>query len=143
MLAILPQTVPAVADAETVTTDKLTNTQRAYLNQLRLITLKCRAAARANLFEACAILSTTKPVAKTACAEVLIKCLGQALGKPPKLFRPGVEEVSFDEAWLVRATEMAYLREWDSFEFLLRSRVPEGTRRNLASLIIGASEHYV
>lgn len=115
---------------------------RQLLNHLRMTALECRAAARADLFEACAVLSISAPVARNAYAETLVKCLSQALDKTPVIFRPGVEEVSFDEAWLLRAAETAARKDWNSFEFLVRSRVPLSTRRNLASLILSISEQF-
>ena len=54
---------------------------------------------------------------------------------------PSVEEISFDEAWLLRAVEAAG-RDRDSFEFLIRSRVPFVARRNLGSLLAGISEQF-
>ncbi|GFE66234.1 hypothetical protein [Litoreibacter roseus] len=112
------------------------------LQWLRLVALDCRAAARTDLFDACAVLSTSETVAKTAHAEVLMRCLSQALQKEAVLYRPGVEAVSFDEAWLLRAAEAAAQANWSSFEFLLRSRVPASVRRNLGSLIVTISSQF-
>ncbi len=108
---------------------------RPLLNHLRVVALKCRVSARTDLFEACAMLSTDKSVARAAHAETLMKCLAQATGKRPVMFRPGAEEVSFDEAWLARMVLAAATGDTDSFEFLIRSRVPHWARRNLAFLI--------
>ncbi|MEO0692174.1 MAG: hypothetical protein AAFY90_04765 [Pseudomonadota bacterium] len=108
---------------------------RAVLNHLRLVALGCRSAARADLFEACALLSTDKATSGTAFAEALMKCLPQALGNRPRMLRPGVEELSFDEAWLNRLIEAAQQGDADSFTFLLRSRVRPEARRNVGYLI--------
>ncbi|MEL6798475.1 MAG: hypothetical protein AAFO80_01250 [Pseudomonadota bacterium] len=108
---------------------------RAVLNQLRLVALDCRTAARADLFEACALLSIDKATSGTAFAEALMKCLPQALGTRPRMLRPGVEELSFDEAWLNRLIEAAQHGDADSFAFLLRSRVRPEARRNVGYLI--------
>ncbi|MEP5762274.1 MAG: hypothetical protein ABJ327_23760 [Litoreibacter sp.] len=115
---------------------------RNLLNHLRVAALGCRAAARADLFEACAVLSTSESVSQNAYAETLMKCLGQALEKTPITYRPGVEDISFDEAWLLQAAQSAGDGDWHSFEFLLRSRVPHRSRRNLASLIVSISEQF-
>ena len=116
--------------------------QKDLLNRLRLTALGCRAAARTDLFEACAVLSTSSQIAKNAHVETLMRCLSQALQKEPKLYRPSVEEISFDEAWLLRAVDAASAKDWDSFEFLIRSRVPRGARRNLGSLLTAISEKF-
>ncbi|SNR73396.1 hypothetical protein [Puniceibacterium sediminis] len=115
---------------------------RGLLNHLRMVSLQCRSAARTDLLEACRILSSSPDVARNAHAEMLMKCLSQALEKPPLLFRPGVEEVSFDESWLLRATLVVANKDFDSFRFLLASRVPSHARRNLGFLIIGVSEQF-
>lgn len=114
----------------------------ALLDVLRQIALTCRSAARTDLFEACAVLSNTPNVANTAYAETLMKSLAQALGTSPVLLRPGVPEVSFDEAWLLRAVEAARRDDQSSFLFLLRSRVPHAARRNLGYLILSVSERF-
>lgn len=121
----------------------LSSNSRELLNHLRMIALSCRASARADLFEACAVLSTSTTVAKNAYAETLMKCLAQSLKQSPLLYRPGVEEVSFDESWLIRAVEAAGREDWGSFEFLVRSRVPFAARRNLGSLIVSISEQFL
>lgn len=115
---------------------------RNLLNHLRTVALACRAAARTDLFEACATLSTDRKVAKSAYAEVLMKCLSQALGATPIMFRPGVTEISFDEAWLLRLVETAQTGDEDSFSFLLRSRVPGHARRNVAGLINAVASQF-
>lgn len=120
----------------------LPETQKELLNRFRIANLGCRAAARKDLFEACAVLSTSGQVAKNAYTETLMRCLSQALGKSPKLFGPNVEEISFDEAWLLRSVESAASKDWDSFEFLIGSRVPRSARRNLGSLLTGISEQF-
>ncbi|WP_300061538.1 hypothetical protein [uncultured Roseobacter sp.] len=112
------------------------------LNELRRVALKCRSAARTDLFEACAVLSQTPNVARDAFAEVLMKSLAQALGTAPVLHRPGVAEVSFDEAWLLRTITAAQADDRGSFLFLMRSRVPHAARRNLGFLILSLSERF-
>ncbi|MEP2641053.1 hypothetical protein [Roseobacter sp.] len=112
------------------------------LNELRQVALACRSAARTDLFEACAVLSQTPNVARAAYAEALMKSLEQALGTAPVVYRPGVQEVSFDEAWLLRAITTARADDRSSFLFLLRARVPHASRRNLGFLILSVSERF-
>ncbi|MHA7874170.1 hypothetical protein [Roseivivax sp.] len=108
---------------------------RPLLNHLRVTALSCRTAARSDLFQACAVLSTDRTVARSAFAETLVRGLAQALGQRPVLYRPGAREVSFDEAWLARLAHSAQSGDEDSFQFLIRARVPHAARRNLAFLV--------
>ncbi|MEM6823703.1 MAG: hypothetical protein AAF566_01215 [Pseudomonadota bacterium] len=112
------------------------------LNHLRMVALECRAAARADLFEACALISTHPSLAKTAYAEALIKCLPQAIGKTPRMLRPGETEVTFDEAWIAQLVTASATKDFDSFDFLLRSRVEPWARRNVAFLVTSFSEQF-
>lgn len=121
---------------------RLSLTRKDMLNRLRMTALGCRTAAHSDLSEACAVLSSSTQVAENAHVETLMRCLSQALGKEPKLFRPSVEEISFDEAWLLRAVDAASAKDWDSFEFLIRSRVPRGARRHVGSLLSAVSEQF-
>lgn len=116
-------------------TPALTDDTRAILNHLRLVSLRCRAAARQDLFHACAMLSLDRATAKDAHAVALMRGLSQALGKAPKMYRPGVDEVSFDEAWLLRMAEAAMRDDDGSLLFLIHSRVPVHMRRSVAFLI--------
>jgi hypothetical protein len=72
-------------------------------------------------------------------AEMLVRTLPQALGRMPRFHRPGVEEISFDEAWLLRAFEAIDAGDTDTLDFLLRSRVAAPARRNLFFLIANAT----
>lgn len=112
------------------------------LNALRMIALECRVAARADLFEACALLSIKQDTARDAHARALFKCLQQAISHHPKFYQPGTREVSFDEAWLVQALVAAKSQDHDSFAFLIRSQVPKIHQRNIAFLIKGISEKF-
>lgn len=113
---------------------------RGTLNALRVVALSCRVAARTDVFRACALLSYRRSVATQAFAAALIGCLPEATGSRPVLLRPGENEVSFDEAWLIRAVMAAYQRDSDSFAFLIRSRVPRMYQRQIGFLIEGLSK---
>lgn len=112
---------------------------RDILGTLRSAALGCRARPRTDLFEACAMLSLTPRVSGSAFLEALMRCLDQALDHAPVFYRPGVTEVSFDEAWLLRALETANQGNNDSFSFLIRSRVPSLYHRNMRYLIAGVA----
>ncbi len=81
-------------------------------------------------------------MARDAHARALLKCLRQAVSDQPVFYRPGVAEVSFDEAWLMRAIMVIASGDQDSFSFLIRSRVPKLHQRNIAFLIKGISEQF-
>lgn len=115
---------------------------RGILNALRLIALECRVAAQTDLFMACALLSNKQDTARDAFARALLKCLRQAIRQKPVFFRPGTEEVSFDEAWLMRALVAAKDGDSDSFAFLIRSRVSGMHQRHAAFLVKGISEQF-
>ncbi|MDF0603335.1 hypothetical protein P1J78_21615 [Psychromarinibacter sp. C21-152] len=115
---------------------------RSLLEHLRVTALDCRAAARADLFEACAMLAVEKPKAREAHAKTLIRTLSQILGKAPRFHRPGVAELSFDEDWLVALSRAVRREDHDSIAFLLRSRVPQHARRSLLFLMAMVSENF-
>lgn len=110
-----------------------------FLARLRLLALRCRASARADLHEACTALYAGRDATAEAHAEALVRTLPQVLSHIPRFHRPGVEEVSFDEAWLLRLFEAASAPDPDSFEFLMRSRVPPMARRSLGFLVSRAA----
>jgi hypothetical protein len=118
------------------------NEWRGCLNTLRILALECRSAARTDLFHACALLSNKQNTARDAHARALMKCLDQAVAKQPIFYQPGVTELSFDEAWLMRAIIAARDVDSDSLTFLIRSRVPHLHQRQIAFLVTGISEQF-
>lgn len=121
---------------------RLTDGERHFINMLRFVGRDCRAMARTDLFSACAVLSSDRTVARTAHAEVLMRCLGQALGKMPVLYRPGETDLSFDEAWLMQSAKAVRHDDTPSLSFLLRSRVAPQSRRNLAFLLRAITDEF-
>ncbi len=114
----------------------------AFLNHLRMSGLSCRSAARTDVFEACAVLASDGSTARQASADVLMKCLSTLLGRQPVLYRPGEQETSFDEVWLMSMVEAIERDDIDSLTFLLRSRLPREACRNVGFLIRSVSEHF-
>ena len=114
---------------------RMTTAERDLLTHLRITALRCRAAARTDLFHACALLSTDRNQARNAHADALMRCIGTALGKRPILFRPGEAEVSFDERWLLSLARAHARGDEGSFSFLMASRVEKWAIRNLGFLI--------
>ena len=132
---MLPHSKPS-EDTNSVATHALPS-QRAmgHLNDLRVAALGCRASAYADLTNACALLAAARETGRMAHAEVLVRCLAQAIGSRPLFHRPGSTEISFDEAWIARLIETAEQGDDESFAFLIKSRVPHWARRNIAYLI--------
>lgn len=113
------------------------------LDHLRHVAGAARCKGHVDMVGACAALSRDDRIAAQAAADVLMRCLAQALGRRPILLREGEPETSFDEAWLM--TLARSLRQGDnaSAAFLLRSRVPAHARRHLAFLLRTVVDTYV
>ena len=107
----------------------------AMLDHLRHVARASRCKGYVDLFGACAALSGNPRVAAEAASEVLMRCLSQALGRRPLLYRAGEAETTFDEKWLLALARSLRTDDIDSAAFLLNSRVPRHARRNLTFLI--------
>ncbi|KUJ81192.1 hypothetical protein AVO44_04825 [Ruegeria profundi] len=112
------------------------------INHLRMVALRCRSAARVDLDQACALLLADPSDEWMRHAETLMRGFRQAVEKRPVFYRPGVTELSFDEAWLGRLFEAVEQKDQDSFRFLIRSRVPRWTQRNFAFLVGSISKNF-
>ena len=131
---MIPLRLPLVDAAPAPGWAKVAPESRALLTHLRIVGLACRTAARTDLFKACALLTTDTQEAQTAYAETLMRCLPQAIGKRPVVYTPGTQDLSFDEAWLLRLIEAAGREDEPSFTFLLQSRVAPHARRSITFL---------
>ncbi len=109
----------------------------ATLEALRAYAQRARASRRLDLDHACNMLSTEPQTAARAFADALLRTLRQALGRAPVIHTPGSPDVSFDEAWLLRALKSSADADHDSLYFLLASRVTPPRRRGCAFLICG------
>ncbi|MFO7758402.1 MAG: hypothetical protein R6V26_07975 [Roseovarius sp.] len=105
------------------------------LDHLRHVARDVRCKEYVDMFGACAALSGNAGVAARAASEVLMRCLDQALGRRPILYREGEAETSFDEAWLLALARSLRQGDASSATFLLRSRVPAHARRHLVFLL--------
>lgn len=115
-------------------------TLRHGLNRLRLLSLRCRAARRIDVFSACALLSLDRSEAAHAHAAAFLRALPQALEKAPVFHIPGAREISFDEAWILRLLQAIRQRQGDSIAFLIASRIRPCHRRQIAFLAKGLAE---
>jgi hypothetical protein len=115
---------------------------RDTLNHLRLAAMGCRAAARTDLFEACALLCLDGEDAKRTFVATFVKCLSGAVHTQIKWFQPGTRELSFDEAWVVRCLISIDDGDTGSLRFLLGSRVGISDRRYIGFLLGRISEQF-
>ena len=137
MVALRQDIWREVAPAPHISSDGM-----AFLNHLRLVAMGCRAKRKAHLFEACALLQTTPQASREAYADALMRCLGDALGKPARLHRPGTSELSFDEKWLVQLGQACGRGDETSLRFLLASRVARENRRLIGFLVGRIAEQF-
>ncbi len=108
---------------------------------LRVVGARCRVMARADLFHACAMLSTDRDRAAEAVATALLRAFDGTGGLPRlRFYQPMAPEVSFDEHWLLAALAAAGRGDTDSLTFLVARRVPAYARRQVAFLV-GALAH--
>jgi hypothetical protein len=121
---------------------QITAAQRGALNHLRMAAMGCRVAARVDLFEACAFLSLDGEDAKRTFVETFVKCLPDAVHKKTTWFMPGVVEISFDEAWVIRCLSCIQTHDTGSLNFLLKSRVAAPDRRCIGFLLGRISEQF-
>ena len=111
-----------------------------FLNYLRFVSMGCRAKRKTSLFEACALLHADRNAEAEAYAEALMRCIGEALGKPAKLYSVGTTELTFDESWLTQLGLASARRDEASLQFLLKSRVGREHRRLIRYLVTRTSD---
>ncbi len=107
---------------------------------LRVLAPACRAKARLDLFQACAMLTMDRGQAAQAYAEALVRTLAQGLGRMPVLHRAGTAGMSFDEAWLAALFAARARGDDDSFAFLIRRRLARGSERQIGFLVAALAE---
>lgn len=118
------------------------DTGHTLLEHLRHVARINRCKSHIDLFGACAALSGNRQVAAQAASEILIRCLSQALGRRPILYREGERETSFDENWLIALARSLRQDDTASATFLLHSRVPRHARRNLTFLLRSVTDNF-
>jgi len=128
--------VPAAAPAAI----ELEAPDRRVLEPLRRAAARCRAARYLDLFGACAMLSRRESAAAPVFADALFRTLDEALGRPPRFYAAGTQEVSFDEAWLVRLLRAIRSGDEPSIQFLIHSRVAPHARRSVGFLAAGVAD---
>lgn len=106
----------------------------AALTMLRVLMRQCRAKARLEPFEACALLQNAPHEGAQPYADALLRVLAQGLAHGPVIHRAGAQECSFDESWLLALMEAISRDDRASTSFLLRARLPMHLRRHVGWL---------
>ncbi len=106
------------------------------LEWLRRISGQCRCAARADLFQACAMFNSDAHTAADAYAAAIFRAV--PAGRL-SFHCPGSVEVSFDESWLMAMLSAAKRGDDASLTFLLARRLPRHLRRQVGFLVVNLS----
>ncbi|EKE44028.1 hypothetical protein OCGS_2009 [Oceaniovalibus guishaninsula JLT2003] len=110
---------------------------RDLLDVLRRAALVGQARPRSDLFRACALLSTTPCRTRASFVEALLGTLAQGLDRRPVFYRPGSDETSFDERWILALVAAIRGGDGHSTDFLIRSRIAHPARRLVTFLVSG------
>jgi len=114
---------------------------RRGLDWLRAVTLRQAARPRVDLFHACAMIDHRDTRVAAASAEALMGSLRQSLGRAPRIYRPGTQDVSFDERWLTAALFAARTGDAASLTFLIARRIRPEARRATQFLLNTLARH--
>jgi hypothetical protein len=104
------------------------------LSMLRMLMRTCRAKARLEVFEACALLHHSPNQSAQVYADALLRALANALPRPPVIHAMNSDEYSFDERWLLSLMSAIARDDQASARFLLRTRLPLHYRRSIGWL---------
>lgn len=107
----------------------------AFMNKIRFVAMRCRSKPKTDLFKTCARLQASRSTSWEAHADALTRCLAEALGTRPRFYRPGAQELSFDEAWLIQLGQSLERGDFANVEFATKSRVLPEHRRLLNYLV--------
>ena len=105
------------------------------LDFLRVTHQLSRAKPKIDLIRACEFLKSQDEGALSAYIEALIRGLPSLLGRSVKFRDPGCDELSFDEAWLIRTFQSYISGDEASTKFLLSSRLNKRTQCHFRYLI--------
>ena len=102
---------------------------------LRVTYQLCRIKPKIDFIRACDVLKTREEAALSAYVETLVRGLPTAMQRGITFRAPGCDELSFDEAWLLRAIQSQITQDENSLAFLLNSRVKPAASPHLIFLI--------
>ena len=115
--------------------EKIPPKDSGILEFLRVAYQLCRTKPKIDFFRACDVLKTSEEAALSAYVETLVRGLPAALQRSIIFHNPGSDELSFDEAWLLRAIQCYASCDEDSLAFLLKSRAKPESYPHLMFLI--------
>lgn len=107
--------------------DALDAEARALILRLRHAARLARCGRHISLIEAHRALVC--PGAASGSAEVLVRTLGEVLGRRPVFHAPDARVASFDEAWIAQCHKAQARLDVDSLTMLVRTRVAAPLRR--------------
>lgn len=107
------------------------------LDALRRLASRSRLAPRADLDRACELLRVEPEQAAEAYALAFVRAAASGLGRPMRFHRPGVETMTFDEAWAMRLIDSLIADDLVSATFCLASRLPRYRRATVRFLAAG------
>lgn len=96
---------------------------------LRILMRTCRAKARIEVFQTCALLLNAPKQGAQDYADALLRVLSTALPAGPVIHSVTTPDRSFDERWLLSLFDAILRQDHASASFLLRSRLPVHYRR--------------
>ncbi len=96
---------------------------------IRVLMRTCRAKARVDVFQTCALLMHAPQEGAQEYADALLRVLAQALPQGPIIHAVNAPERSFDESWLLALFAAITRADHGSVAFLLRARLPLHLRR--------------
>ena len=102
---------------------------------LRVTHRLCRTKPKIDFIRACDVLKAREEAALSAYVETLVRGLPAALQRGIAFHAPGCDELSFDEAWLLRIIQSQISQDENSSAFLLKSRVKPSACPHLMFLI--------
>ncbi|MEL7466441.1 MAG: hypothetical protein AAFN79_20375 [Pseudomonadota bacterium] len=88
------------------------------LNKIRLFAARAHCARRVDPFAMCSLLSAEPTAVAAGYAEALLRLAAQNFGRAAVVYHPGTEEVSRDEALLLRLIACARDGDENSLRFL-------------------------
>ena len=116
------------------------NLTKSLINRLRFHATECRSAARLDIFEACKLFDTQKPLSEDYQLDIFVRTLGQATCKSIIWYKPGCEVYSFDEKWVMAIFRVYKNDDFMSYDFMVRSRISTQKRKIFSLMVANLSQ---
>ncbi|MEM8554150.1 MAG: hypothetical protein AAGF71_04910 [Pseudomonadota bacterium] len=137
MHAFASDTTTSTAPADRVS--DLTAEQQTWLKNIRRLAGRARVEPQLDMHRACLQIGAKPCDTDGVCVQSLLRTLSQAIGRRAIFHATDAQQISFDEAWLLRLWERMAADDTDSVGFLLSSRVALPYRRPLIFLLKGTA----